>query len=65
MHDTVATGTAITLCVLCGVRLVGGATLCPHHVQVAGAGWAATNRIMCDLLHRGVAPPHEDVAPAA
>jgi hypothetical protein len=31
-------------------------TLCMHHDQ-REPGWAQTNRIMCDLLHRHIAPP--------
>jgi hypothetical protein len=27
--------------------------LCPHH-HVPETGWAATNRIMCDFVHRGI-----------
>jgi hypothetical protein len=44
------------LCTLCGMQLGGAATLCAHHDQLV-SGWAAQNRIMCDLLHRGVVPP--------
>jgi hypothetical protein len=43
-------------CSLCGSLLAGDARLCAHH-ELAGRGWALENRIMCDLLHRGIAPP--------
>jgi len=28
--------------------------LCLHHVVSFGQGWATSNRIMCDFLHRGI-----------
>jgi len=43
-------------CASCGAELSDTLHLCPHH-HVQEHGWAATNRIMCDLLHRGVVPP--------
>jgi hypothetical protein len=30
--------------------------VCAHHQETAEPGWAETNRVMCDLLHRGRAP---------
>jgi len=36
--------------------LVGDTCLCPHHDPAAPTGWARENRILCDLLHRGVEP---------
>lgn len=46
----------MSLCSVCGIRLGGDASLCAHH-DVPAHGWAAENRIMCDLLHRGIVPP--------
>ncbi len=43
-------------CCACGIELSEAMTLCPHH-HFHDAGWAATNRIMCELLHRGLVPP--------
>lgn len=43
-------------CASCGADLSEAMSLCPqHHAQEAG--WAASNRIMCDFLHRGLVPP--------
>lgn len=42
-------------CSQCGVIENGG--LCAyHHFTLAGDEWAVSNRIMCDLLHRGTVP---------
>jgi hypothetical protein len=46
----------MSLCSVCGIQLGGDASLCTHH-DVPAHGWAAENRIMCDLLHRGIVPP--------
>jgi hypothetical protein len=46
----------MSLCDLCAMQLGGDASLCAHH-ELPVSGWAAQNRIMCDLLHRGVVPP--------
>lgn len=46
----------MSLCTVCGMQLEGVANLCAHH-ELPVSGWAAQNRIMCDLLHRGVVPP--------
>lgn len=43
-------------CASCGLELSATMTLCMHHDQ-REAGWADTNRIMCDLLHRHITPP--------
>lgn len=45
----------MNLCPVCGMR-VDGEEVCAHHQETATPGWAETNRIMCDLLHRGRAP---------
>lgn len=48
----------MTLCAACGLQLYGGHALCPHHHVVSeGDRWAAGNRIMCDIIHRGIFPP--------
>jgi hypothetical protein len=30
--------------------------LCAHHLFGNDDDWAASNRVMCDLVHRGVVP---------
>lgn len=44
----------MNLCVVCGGQLGGEVSLCAHHVSGFEEGWATTNRIMCNLLHRGI-----------
>ena len=44
----------MTICAVCATRLDGTNGLCPHHASGSDDGWALTNRIMCDLLHRGI-----------
>ena len=44
-------------CAHCGFEMNGDFELCPHHHMTADGDWAAANRIMCDLLHRGKVPP--------
>jgi hypothetical protein len=43
-------------CASCGIALSEAMPLCPHH-HARDNGWAETNRIMCDFVHRGVVPP--------
>lgn len=60
MMSTSLTGTP---CALCAQHPVDGGTgLCAGHHAGAETGWAAVNRIMCDFLHRGVAPPRLEPA---
>ena len=47
----------MSLCALCGAWLAGDANLCSHHHYAPTDGWAAVNRLMCDLVHRGIVPP--------
>jgi len=47
----------ISLCSVCGQRVVGNAGLCAHHAAVSTDSWAVGNRILCDFFHRGIAPP--------
>jgi len=47
----------MSLCAVCGRPLSANAVVCPQHTGGSVSGWAAGNRIMCDLLHRGIAPP--------
>ena len=49
-------------CALCGTELAGDGHLCAHHDYPAEHGWAMRNRLMCDLLHRGIVPPRLDQA---
>jgi hypothetical protein len=46
----------MSLCVLCGVTLCGDADLCAYHLRAYAESWAATNRIICDFVHRGIDP---------
>ena len=42
-------------CVACGYEIPIELGICPHH-HARDPGWAQTNRIMCDLLHRRIVP---------
>jgi len=42
------------------MQLAGDAQLCAHHDYARENGWAADNRLMCDLLHRGIVPPRRE-----
>lgn len=44
----------MSLCPSCGLDTPDG--FCSHHATDSGDAWAISNRIMCDLIHRGVAP---------
>ena len=49
----------MTRCACCGILLVGSASLCAHHeAHAPGGDWALANRLMCDLLHRGIGRAH-------
>jgi len=52
----------MSLCAFCGVQLSGRESFCHHHEQLVERGWAAVNRVMCDLFHRGIDPPRLNVA---
>lgn len=46
----------MSLCPACGCSLVGTTrTYCAHH-DYPDETWAAVNRVMCALLHRGEVP---------
>ena len=49
-------------CALCGMQLSGDGSLCLHHQHASEHGWAAVNRVMCDLFHRGIAPARPGTA---
>jgi hypothetical protein len=50
------------LCVCCAVELPDDQLLCPHHHEgFLDATWARWNRLVCDLLHRGIEPPRVPV----
>lgn len=40
------------ICSLCGGLVPNGSGLCTFHTQGTEDGWAATNRIVCDYIHR-------------
>ena len=46
----------MSVCSLCGMLVASHTALCSHHDRPVD-DWATQNRIMCDLLHRGVVPP--------
>ena len=46
----------MSLCPVCGQQLARHAGLCARHVGLDAESWAASNRIMCDFFHRGIAP---------
>jgi hypothetical protein len=46
----------MSLCIFCGVQLSGAEGLCLHHERLEEHGWAAVNRVMCNLFHRGIVP---------
>jgi len=43
-------------CVMCGLEASEDGVLCAHHLFGIPDEWAASNRIMCDFVHRGVVP---------
>ena len=45
----------MSLCSQCGAEIYGDTALCVYHHAVVDS-WATENRILCDLLHRGVIP---------
>jgi len=47
----------MSLCSSCGLIAWGDVALCLHHHCITGDDWAASNRIWCDVLHRGKLPP--------
>lgn len=48
----------MSLCAYCGLSTDDPYLICSHHHGIAPEGdWATGNRIMCDFLHRGIAPP--------
>lgn len=49
----------MSLCVLCGQQNPDESLLCAVHVS-SDEAWAASNRLMCDFLHRGIVPPRLD-----
>jgi hypothetical protein len=56
----------MSLCIACAVELPNAEALCPHHdTAFANDEWARWNRIVCDLIHRGIEPPPADAAPKA
>jgi hypothetical protein len=51
----------MSICIACAAELPSADALCPHHHTGApGEEWARWNRIVCDLIHRGIEPPPGD-----
>lgn len=44
-------------CPVCVGVLYADGEMCSHHLNLYAFGWSASNKLMCDLLHRGIAPP--------
>jgi hypothetical protein len=44
----------MSLCVVCGYSTLDSNDICTHHTASYAADWAIGNRLMCDLLHRGI-----------
>jgi hypothetical protein len=42
----------MSTCASCGQPLVDEGGLCAHHYSDSEDGWAASNRLMCDFIHR-------------
>jgi hypothetical protein len=45
----------MSLCPSCGLEIIDRSGLCRHHLS-QGDGWAESNRIMCDFVHRKKIP---------
>ena len=41
-------------CIRCGLELSGEDNLCNHHFAELDDEWSKSNRIWCNLLHRGI-----------
>lgn len=52
----------MSLCAICGTQLLGSELLCGAHLS-SMSDWAADNRKMCDLIHRGRLPAADAPAP--
>jgi hypothetical protein len=50
-------------CAYCGHQAPAGPGLCVHHHADGTAGWAQVNRLVCDLLHRGIVPARPPADP--
>ena len=46
----------MSTCASCGQPFVDESGLCAHHHFHAPDGWAVSNRIMCDFIHRKRVP---------
>jgi hypothetical protein len=44
----------MSLCVVCGYSTPGPESICTHHAGSYPTDWAEANKLMCDLLHRGI-----------
>ena len=42
----------MSVCALCGLWLLDESGLCAYHHVSDGDDWAASNRVMCDFIHR-------------
>ena len=47
----------MALCVLCAQPCFGPDDVCAYHTASHGDDWAASNRIMCNFVHRGIILP--------
>jgi hypothetical protein len=46
--------TTVARCAYCG-NVIDGHGLCAHHSAAYADDWAKENRLMCNLIHRGIA----------
>jgi hypothetical protein len=46
----------VSLCALCGLTAFGDGDVCDHHADTIADTWALANRVICDLVHRKIAP---------
>lgn len=51
----------MTLCPTCGTTNVDGVPICPHHAHAHGDDYATAARVFCNLIHRKIEPPPNDV----
>jgi hypothetical protein len=56
-------GMNMSLCAFCGLPTGDPGRVCGYHTTGHGEDWARGNRLMCDLLHRGITSPAPHIEP--
>jgi hypothetical protein len=48
----------LNTCSMCGLNLLNSDVMgvCNYHHAVTWDGWAKSNKVMCDFIHRGKVP---------